>query len=54
VNATSLLLVDDDKAFRCTLGHELERTGCVVTLAASGEEALAKLAVNEPEIVLHD
>ena len=54
MKATSLLLVDDDMAFRCTLGHELERAGCVVTLAASGEEALAELAVNEPEIVLLD
>ena len=54
MNATSLLLVDDDTAFRCTLGSELERTGCVVTLAGSGEEALAKLAANEPEIVLLD
>ena len=41
-------------AFRCTLGSELERTGCAVTLASSGEEALAKLAANEPEIVLLD
>ena len=54
MKATTLLLVDDDMAFRCTLGSELERTGCVVTLAGSGEEALAKLAANEPEIVLLD
>jgi DNA-binding NtrC family response regulator len=54
VKATSLLLVDDDMAFRCTLGSELERAGCVVALAGSGEEALAKLAANEPEIVLLD
>jgi len=50
VKTTSLLLVDDDRAFRC----ELERAGCAVTLAGSGEEALAKLAANEPEIVLLD
>jgi len=54
VKTASLLLVDDDMAFRCTLGSELERTGWTVTLAGSGEEALAKLAANEPEIVLLD
>ena len=54
MNPTSLLLVDDDDAFRMALGGELERLRFAVTLAASGEEALARLAESEPDVVLLD
>jgi DNA-binding NtrC family response regulator len=51
---TSLLLVDDDDAFRMALGGELERLRFSVTLAASGEEALSRLAESDPDVVLLD
>ena len=51
---TALLLVDDDDAFRTALGGELERRRFGVTLAASGEEALERLADSEPDVVLLD
>jgi DNA-binding NtrC family response regulator len=54
MNPTSLLLVDDDEAFRVALGGELERLHFAVTLAGSGEEALAKLVEREPDVVLLD
>ena len=52
MNPTSLLLVDDDDAFRIALGGELERLRFAVTLAASGEEALSRLAGSDPDVVL--
>ncbi len=53
-SAASLLLVDDDAAYREALGGELERQGFAVTLAASGEEALDSVKAAEPNIVLLD
>jgi len=50
----SLLLVDDDAPFRGVLQGELVRMGFDVTPAASGEEAIRKVAELEPEIVLLD
>jgi DNA-binding NtrC family response regulator len=51
---TSLLIVDDDPAFRSALGSELERLRFSVTLAGSGEEALSRLRSAEPDVVLLD
>ncbi len=52
--SVAILLVDDDVAFRHVMSSELLRLGYNVTTAASGEEALRKAAVNEPEVVLLD
>src|SRR6478672_11508472 len=54
MKAISLLLVDDDDPYRTALGGELGRQGYSVTLAASGEDALARLAEREPDVVLLD
>jgi DNA-binding NtrC family response regulator len=54
MSATSILLVDDDAPFRFALKGELERHRFTVAVAASGEEALARLAEREAEIVLLD
>jgi DNA-binding NtrC family response regulator len=54
MKAISLLLVDDDDPYRTALGGELDRQGYSVTLAASGEDALARLAEREPDVVLLD
>ncbi len=51
--APTLLLVDDDEAFRKRLGRALEERGFAVTLAASAEEALA-LAHEAPEFAVVD
>jgi len=50
----SLLLVDDDSAFRTVLAGELSRMGFVVETAASGEEALEKLSRDQPDVILLD
>jgi DNA-binding NtrC family response regulator len=50
----SILLVDDDSAFRHVMAGELRRLGHDVETASSGEEAVARLEQREPEIVLLD
>jgi PAS domain S-box-containing protein len=49
----SVLLVDDDDLVRCSVQALLEALGHGVTVAASGEEALA-LASFEPDLVILD
>src|SRR5512138_3292821 len=51
---TSVLVVDDDGAFRRVLAGELERAGYDVTAAASGQEAIARAKELEPHLVLLD
>jgi DNA-binding NtrC family response regulator len=51
---TSVLVVDDDAAFRRVLAGELERAGYDVTAAASGQEAIARAHELEPHLVLLD
>jgi len=53
-NTASILLVDDDSAFRRVMSGELRRLGHEVATAASGEEAVAQVERAEPEIVLLD
>ena len=50
----TILLVDDDSAFRHVMSGELRRLGHDVATAASGEEAIAAVERSEPEIVLLD
>lgn len=50
----SLLLVDDDAAFRHVMASELRRLGHQVETASSGEEAVKKLETLEAEVVLLD
>ena len=54
MNSTSLLLVDDDAAFRQVMANELGRLGYQVESVATGEEAIERVAAAEPEIVLLD
>jgi DNA-binding NtrC family response regulator len=53
-NTASILLVDDDAAFRNVMAGELRRLGHEVVTAASGEEAVARVEQWEPEVVLLD
>jgi DNA-binding NtrC family response regulator len=50
----SILLVDDDPAFRHVMSGELRRLGHEVATAGSGEEAVSSLNGQQPEIVLLD
>ena len=51
---TSLLLVDDDEAFRAVMSGELERLGYQVRVACTGKEALAVLEESSPDVILLD
>ena len=50
----SLLLVDDDTAFRQVMAGELSRLGYDVDAVGSGEEAIQRVVAAEPEVVLLD
>jgi len=54
VKPSSILLVDDDAAFRQVMAGELSRLGYEVTAVGSGEEAVRRVAADEPEVVLLD
>jgi DNA-binding NtrC family response regulator len=49
-----ILVVDDEEPLRHMLALILDREGFEVTLASSGEEALAQLAVSKPDVMLSD
>ena len=53
-DAVSVLVVDDEPAFREALRQALKREGFVVHLAADGEEALEYFRAVHPDIVLLD
>jgi DNA-binding NtrC family response regulator len=50
----SLLVVDDDVAFRQIMAGELSRLGYEVTAVGTGEEAIRQVVAGEPEVVLLD
>ena len=50
----SVLLVDDDSAFRGVMAGELERLNLQVTTEGSGEEALVRIKEDNPDVVLLD
>lgn len=50
----SLLVVDDDSAFRQVMADELSRLGYETSTASTGEEAIERVEVLEPEVVLLD
>ncbi|HSG47906.1 MAG TPA: HD domain-containing phosphohydrolase [Longimicrobiales bacterium] len=49
-----MLVVDDDERSRRSVARALERLGHRVTAVASAEDALARLAVEEPDLILLD
>ena len=50
----SVLVVDDDAAFRRVMSTELGRLGYETASAASGEEAVSRVAETGAEVVLLD
>lgn len=50
----TILVVDDEKNTRLSLGEALTPLGFNVVTAASGEEALAKLEADRPVLMLLD
>lgn len=51
---TRILVVDDELSNRELLATILRRDGCQVTLADSGEQALAAIATDPPDLILLD
>jgi DNA-binding NtrC family response regulator len=51
---SSLLLVDDDTAFRQVMAGELNRLGYQVDAVSTGEEAIRRVATAESDVVLLD
>ena len=51
---TSILLVDDDEAFRVVMAGELTHRGFQVSKAKDGKEALVLLKMGQPDVVLLD
>jgi CheY-like chemotaxis protein len=49
-----VLLVEDDEDNRELMGEVLAASGCVVLSAASGQEALARLAAERVDVVVTD
>lgn len=50
----TLLLVDDDPMIVDSLGPLLERSGFHVLLASNGEEALSKVQLHHPDVIVMD
>ena len=50
----SVLVVDDDPVIAKFLAHLLARDGCRVAVARTGDDALARVAANPPDLVLLD
>jgi len=49
-----ILLIDDDPDFRLAHRLVLESAGYIVDEAADGEEGLAKMQANKPDLILMD
>lgn len=49
-----ILLVEDDKFLSTALGDKLTREGFVVIKTTNGQEALAKIRLERPDLVLLD
>ena len=49
-----ILIAEDEKSLRLALEDELREAGFKVEVAASGEEAIAKLAAAEYDLVVCD
>lgn len=49
-----VLVVDDESATRWTVGEILEEEGFSVATAGDGEEALARIAEHQPDVILLD
>ncbi|HEX2331451.1 MAG TPA: sigma-54 dependent transcriptional regulator [Candidatus Angelobacter sp.] len=54
MKSSSILLVDDDSAFREVMADELCRLGYQVNTVGSGEEAIRQVLAEEPDIMLLD
>ncbi|HWS70962.1 MAG TPA: response regulator [Thermoanaerobaculia bacterium] len=52
--APLVMVVDDDEEIRLVAQHVIEKLGYRCTTAASGAEALAMMAVEEPKVVITD
>lgn len=49
-----ILVLDDDESLRELVQFQLEDSGCVVDLASSADEGLAKLRANQYDLIVSD
>ena len=49
-----LLIVDDEEAARMLLGSYLQQLGCRIYMAKDGQDALQKVALVQPDLILMD
>jgi two-component system alkaline phosphatase synthesis response regulator PhoP len=54
MNKKRILVVDDERHMQRLIQFNLEKTGCIVETAASGEAALALIARNPIDLMLID
>ena len=54
ISPRRVLVVDDDSAVRSVVRLALERAGCSVTEASSGEDAISAAAASAPDLVVLD
>ena len=54
VSGLHVLIIDDEKDFACTLASRLELRGVQVVCAFNGEDGLARLREDLPDVVLLD
>jgi DNA-binding NtrC family response regulator len=54
MKSASVLLVDDDATFRQVMANELTRLGYQIEAVGTGEEAIRRIAMSEPDVVLLD
>lgn len=53
-NAKRIILVDDDPDILMLLGVMLQNEGFIVEMAHDGEEALQKIALHPPDVIILD
>ena len=51
---TSILLIEDNRAYAETLGSNLEREGYEVTIAATGVDGLERATTGSPDLIILD
>jgi DNA-binding NtrC family response regulator len=54
MNATKILVVDDDEKILFAFHKVLEREGCTSIVAKNGAEALVKLVAEQPQLIFLD
>jgi DNA-binding NtrC family response regulator len=54
MNSWKVLLVDDEEEFVTTLAERLELRGIDTSIATNGQDALARIGIDRPDVVVLD